>query len=688
MQRANRARYHEKIQRFVDREHRAIDPHQIPAQLLFNRLAAGGQAPGFHVRGRMNDVNTLNAKLAAFLEQEKKDELERGYTTHLEYPHKYASFLIGKRGDNINRLQEEFDVELNYQEGKVELKGPKAKCDACKSHIASMVKKLEDETTHSIKVAPQYHGSLKGPKGTQVVRLQDRYSVRINFPRPASSPADDADAGTEGSFRNHHQQAPDVVTIKGPKKGADEAKDEILNLLQYLVDHSHAAVVSMAAKQIPSLIGSGGRELENLREQSGGCNIDIPKRDAIDANGRVEVKLRGTKQQVEAAKKILAERAKVFDNTVTKLLPVDPALYRTIIGPNGSNIQRIVAEAGGPDDQRAINRMVQFPKQGSDDRNIHISGPSSTVEKITKAIMALADGRKDFVTESVPVPHDKHRVLVGAGGSVRRKIETDFSVELQVPRAASDKGGAAEPATPAAVTLTGNPDNIAKARAHIEALLKEQSTATVQVPRHLHHLVADEGAIFRKLRNELGVTVDQGGWRPPQRRAAAGAPKRARPGKAAAGAMPLITDGPEASADSHAWELVTSEPAAEAESGDGAKTIPWALRGGEDRVARARELIERAVERAGRPTSTGYLVLPDARLYRYVIGPSGATVNGIRAKTGTTITVPRQGGGGGEAGGEAIEIRGEGAGVEEARDLILEAVRAAKERGGGRGRGS
>jgi transcription antitermination factor NusA-like protein len=681
------ARYHEKIQRFVDREHRAIDQHQIPAQLLFNRLAAGGQAPCFHVRGRMNDVNALNAKLAAFLEQEKKDELERGYTTHLEYPHKYASFLIGKRGDNINRLQEEFDVELNYQEGKVELKGPKAKCDACKSHIASMVKKLEDETTHSIKVAPQYHGSLKGPKGTQVLRLQDRYNVRINFPRAASSPADDADAGTEGSFRNHHQQAPDVVTIKGPKKGADEAKDEILNLLQYLVDHGHSAVVSMAAKQIPSLIGSGGRELENLREQSGGCNIDIPKRDTIDASGRVEVKLRGTKQQVEAAKKILAERAKVFDNTVTKLLPVDPALYRTIIGPNGSNIQRIVAEAGGPDDQRAINRMVQFPKQGSDDRNIHISGPSSTVEKITKAIMALADGRKGFVTESVPVPHEKHRLLVGAGGSARRKIETDFSVELQVPRAASDKGGSDEHKPPAAVTLTGNPDNIAKARAHIEALLKEQSTATVQVPRHLHHLVSDDGAIFRKLRNELGVTVDHAGARPPPRPQAAGPKRGGRP--AGAGAMPLITDDPEQAADSHAWELVASEPAAEADAGDAAKTIPWALRGSEEKVARAREMIERAVERAGKPTATGYLVLPDARLYRYVIGQSGATVNGIRAKTGTAITVPRQGGGGGEGGvGEAIEIRGEAKGVEEARDLILEAVRAAKERGGGRGRGA
>jgi rRNA processing protein Krr1/Pno1 len=282
--------------------------------------------------------------------------------------------------------------------------------------------------------------------------------------------------------------------------------------------------------------------------------------------------------------------------------------------------------------------------------------------------MALADGRKNFVTESIQVPPEKHRMLIGTGGSVRRKIETDFSIELLIPRADS-KGP--ERST---VTVTGKPDSIQKAKSHIETLLKDQSTATVQVPRHLHHFVADDGAIFRKLRNEFGVTVDHAGARPPPRPAAG--VSRGRTGNSSGGgaaAMPLITDDPAQAGDTHAWELVTNEgpPAGEGKS-EG--TIPWALRGNEERVARAKEVVERAVERAAKPTATGYLILPDAKLYRFVIGPSGATVNSIRAKTGTQITVPRQG-----SGDEAIEIKGPKEGVEQAKDLILEAVKAGKD---------
>jgi rRNA processing protein Krr1/Pno1 len=328
-------KFHDKIRRYVDREQQGLPEDQFPVQLLFGppgRPATQRAPNSFSIRGPSSSVDDLNAKILAFLDQEIKDEAERGYTTQFDYPQKFANHLIGKRGENINRLREEFDVDIQVKDGKVELIGPEKKCAACKSHILSQLKKLEDETTHIIKVKPQYHRDLIGPKGSQVNRLQDRYNVRVNFPR--NTPLDD-NSSEPGSVRNYRNQAADEVVIKGPKRGADEAREELLNLLQYVVDNSHIETLSVQQAQIPSLIGAGGREMDQLRLQTG-CQIDIPNaRDAADAQGRVEIKVRGTKAGVAEAKKLLQERVKTFDETVTKNVDVDKKHHKALIGAGG-----------------------------------------------------------------------------------------------------------------------------------------------------------------------------------------------------------------------------------------------------------------------------------------------------------------------------------------------------------------
>lgn len=289
-------------------------------------------------------MEELAARILQFVVEQEKDDLERGYTTTFDFPQKFANFLIGKRGENINKLREEFDVDIKVENGKVEVKGPKAKADAAKARIVALGKKLEDETTHILKIPAQYHRDLIGQKGSQVNRLQDRYNVRVQFPRAAvSSSANDdqsvADTASEigGGRPNRPQQAPDEVLIKGPRKGADAARDEILSLLQWVVDHSHSATVSVSQSQIPSLIGQRGREMDRLRAETG-AQIDVPGvHDAPDTSGRVEIKIKGTKKQVEEAKKILEQRAREFDAIVTRTIEVDKKHHKALIGAGGKS---------------------------------------------------------------------------------------------------------------------------------------------------------------------------------------------------------------------------------------------------------------------------------------------------------------------------------------------------------------
>lgn len=352
-----RCRYRDKVRKFVHREQQNLPHTEIPVQVKFGStnaanggmptsqspIAAGALDHECHLRGPTKAVEKLSERIAAFLETERQEESERGYITSFDFPQKYANYLIGKKGDNINKYREEFDVDIQVKEGKVEITGPKAKADAAKSRIIALGKKLEDEATHVLKIKPEYHRDMIGAKGSQVNQLQKKYNVRVQFPRSVPALDDDRsvadDASEAGSSRNRRpNQAPDEVIVRGPRKGADDARDELLNLLQWTLDNSHKSTVSVAQAQLPSLIGQGGREMESVR-LSTGAQIDVPgSRDATDSSGRVQIHLKGSKKQVEDAKKLLEQKAKIFDSSITRHVEVDKKYHKALIGTGGKYI--------------------------------------------------------------------------------------------------------------------------------------------------------------------------------------------------------------------------------------------------------------------------------------------------------------------------------------------------------------
>ena len=291
------------------------------------------------LRGPKPAVESLAAKVVAFVEQATQDEKERGFTLSFDFPQKHANQLIGKGGSNIRELRDKFDVEIKVDDGKVELKGPKAKAEAAKSHISNLGRQWADETTYILKIDPKYHRELIGQQGKEINKLQTKYKVQINFPRSARPTKDDqsnVDASSEAGRRGpRREQAPDEVIVKGPKKGADEAKGEILDLVQYYTDIGNVATISVQQSQIPSLIGQGGKAMDELRSITG-ARIDVPNaKDVKDPSGKVEIQIKGTKSQVAQAKKLLEEKKTIFDHTVSKTLEVDKKHHRALIGAGG-----------------------------------------------------------------------------------------------------------------------------------------------------------------------------------------------------------------------------------------------------------------------------------------------------------------------------------------------------------------
>lgn len=298
--------------------------------------------------------------------------------------------------------------------------------------------------------------------------------------------------------------------------------------------------------------------------------------------------------------------------------------------------------------------MVRFPKTDAEGNSIRLEGQKSVVDSIYAAIEALVADQESQTNDVLEVKPDKHRLLIGRGGDIRRNLEQQFGVSINIPRQSETGPQRSQ------VRIAGQPSNVEQAKAHILEITKDQEGETVPVPRAFHHSIADNGQFFRRLRNDHKVTVDHAGQRPPPKPSAP-APSRST---AAGAAMPLITDDPSESAGSHSWEA--HDLHSSSEEGE----IPWVLAGpSPEAIAAARAKLDRALEEAGRQDTMGFLILPDPRTYRHVIGPGGSEINRIRKETGTKINVPRD-----QSKGEAIEISGARAGVEEARDLILEIV--------------
>ena len=258
-----------------------------------------------------------------------------------------------------------------------------------------------------------------------------------------------------------------------------------------------------------------------------------------------------------------------------------------------------------------------------------------------------------MTTEIVEVAPEKHRILIGRGGETRRSLESEFNVSIDIPRM-SQQG-----ATRSQVKIAGQPSDVARAKGRMLELVKDHEGETFQVPRRHHHTIHDNGQLFRRLRNDHKVTVDHAGHQPPKRSTGTKQPQ------VNGGApLPLITDD-QTSANNYHWEVVNNGD--NAEEGE----IPWILRGSTENVAKARTMLERALEQAKsqQSQSIGYLILPDPKAYRFIVGQGGSQINQIRKQTGCRITVPRD-----QAPGSAIEVVGSKEGVEHARDIILDVV--------------
>lgn len=588
-------------------------------------------------RGLKKEVAKVLREIAAVLDENREYKDQGGYTTTVEVPASVLPRIIGKGGANLNALRAEYGVNIDIadrddEQTKVEIviSGIKRSADDAKAAIAALAKKLADDTVARLKIEEQYHRRIIGPNFSSILRLQDKYNVRIWFPSEHNQNFADAP-------RSNNE-----VVIRGPSRSVAKAEEELLELYQFEKENGFKETIKVPTAAIGRVIGKNGETIKDIADGTGVDFKFAKDRASEEEHGYAEVELTGSRKALKDAAQKISDIVSEAENFVTVEVDVPRAYHGGLIGPSGSVRRTIIAAAGGENALASqYNRFMKFPSESSDSDVVVCAGDKRIVEKIVSQIEQFVAKKKAEVKEKIEVPREKHGVLIGHGGLTRQALLDEFDVQIFVPRA-SEKSPFVE--------VSGLPENIERVRAKIAELTKDNWSHSLEVPASLHSFVSDRGLLIKTLRVDHGVEVSHG--------------NRSREASSLSNAT--IPTPPS--------EFVADEPAlfvSEFDGNTGTKTIPWRFVGDEEAAAKAHALVSEQLERAKSASHAGWFYVPEPRSqFSKIIGPQGRKLAQLRKNTDAFVSVPRTG----EKNGNYVYIVGSDASVQQAGDLLKKAL--------------
>ncbi|KAK9249381.1 hypothetical protein V1506DRAFT_518093 [Lipomyces tetrasporus] len=399
------------------------------------------------IRGPADEVNSVAEKIEEIVEEASNQEILNSFSVSFDFPTKFSSQLIGKGGSNISKYREELGVKIDLgDEGTVTIKGIKSNVLETQARIEALAARLADEIVLRLNVPIEHHSALIGQKGKFVKRLEERYDVRVNFPR-----SEELENGDASDFLPKNK---DEIVIRGPSKGATKARDELLELYKYEAERGHSTTITVPKKAISRIIGRNGEFINDVMDSTG-AKIDIVRKETDDDTSAIAIS--GTEEGIQKAKAKILEVVEEFEQFASQIINVDKKYHKSLIGNRGVTLRDIVLKSGGPDDVSQQRRIIRIPPASSSDTKITVQGNEDVVTKVIQEIQRRVAQLENQIESEVEIALEKHRFIIGPGGSTKRSIEQEFGVTLTVPPQKTTRD----------VKIQGPPEGVEKAKARI-----------------------------------------------------------------------------------------------------------------------------------------------------------------------------------------------------------------------------
>ncbi|KZO98979.1 hypothetical protein CALVIDRAFT_535076 [Calocera viscosa TUFC12733] len=640
------------------------------------------------IRGPKDLVDRAIKEIQQIVEDAKNDDIVNGFTEEFSVNRDFVARIVGTGGSGIRKIRDELGVRIDIDDqeqpgddtkGKkkkapttanIKIVGRKENVLKAKERISEQVDRMADEMTEILKIPAQYHPSLIGQHGKYAIRLEEKYGVKITFPKERE------DSDNEGRRRDP-PVGKDEVLLRGGKKGVAGAKAELLETVEFEKETNNVVKFTVPQAAISRIVGKGGQQINEIKDQTN-TQIDIDRETKGAITG---ITVKGGKKEAEAAKKAILAIAAEVDDEVTINVAIEQKYHRALIGAGGHGLRELVTRCGGPTDPRAQASLVHFPRQGESQDEVRIRGKSALANKIKAELEKVADGLRDRVVLAVSVPVALHSALIGRGGKRLQELQETTGAQIQFP--GSRSYGAVGEAENAEEVKESEPQDVVKvygSRAACEKAIaelkkgaetfaaapahnrtqrapQEHATSIKAVPLKYHHVISQGGAFFRNLRS-YGVTVDHSTVpeKPEIKAPIASSETEARIDQP----MASLTEGAQ-------WDVVPNYE--NMPEGDAEWTIKAKSKEG---LERAEKELEAAINHAATYTHVGFLSLPDRSMFPRIVGSKGSTITRLREETGANIDVGRD--------NNTIMITGSESSITKAKEAIEKILE------GGRGR--
>ncbi|KAF5380454.1 hypothetical protein D9615_004595 [Tricholomella constricta] len=600
------------------------------------------------VRGASVDVDKAVKEILKIVENAKNDEIVNSHSTEFDIDKEYVGRVVGAQGAGVNKLRDQLGVKVDvsddvdekekesgkkrktvHQKSKVKITGRKENVEEAKRRILSQIERLADETSEVLKISSQYHSSLIGQSGKYAIRLEEKYSVKITFPRQSAE---------NGEGKTREQLKADEVLIKGGKKGVAGAKSELLDAVEFEKESNNVLKFTVPNRAVARILGKGGVSINEIKDNTE-AQIDV-ERASEDGGSVTNVTVRGTKKAINAAKAAILAIADQVAEETTVAVTVESRFHRTLIGAGGQGLKDLVSRCGGPSDPRLQAGLIRFPRQGEPSDEVKLRGEPKLVIKLKAELEKAVAVLRERVILGVEIPAVQHRALIGRGGQHLNDLQNKRDVQIQFPGSRSyNQVGEPENMVDLAEVDAADLVKVSGSRAAAEATVEELKgqikpptpegiVDTLTVPLKYHHVISQQGSFFRALRS-FGVHVDQS----------------KQPSKSAVPTKPASTEAATARIDETEdepalevqWEVVPNYQ--NAEDGDSVWTLKARDQAG---LGRAQNMIQEAIANAQRMSHVGFLTLPDRSVFPRIVGSKGANVARLRNETGADITVSRE----------------------------------------------
>ncbi|CAI4043666.1 Scp160p SKDI_10G1350 [Saccharomyces kudriavzevii IFO 1802] len=352
------------------------------------------------------EYNLIHAKTYMTAEAKKWADI---ITKEIIVPIKFHGNMIGQHGTYRNRLQEKYNVFINFPRDSeiVTIRGPSRGVNKAHEELKALLD-FEMENGHKmiINVPAEHVPRIIGKNGDNINDIRAEYGVEMDFLQKSTDPKVQETGEVELEITGSRQNIKDAA--KRVESIVAEASDFVTEVLK--IDH----------KYHKSIVGGGGHTLRDIISKAGGeeirnKSVDIPNADSESQ----DITVQGPQKFVKAVVAEINKIVKDGENSVTKTLEIPAERKGALIGPGGMVRRQLESEF-------SISLFV--PNKDDPSGKITITGLPENVEKAEKKILNEII-RENFDRE-VNVPASVYE-YVSERGAFIQKLRMDLFVNVR-----------------------------------------------------------------------------------------------------------------------------------------------------------------------------------------------------------------------------------------------------------------